>query len=91
MKNMNPTITELPQIEVQVDNALIKKEMEDFKGRIVSTLRNGLQNENLSLEIRIAEQKKEIKIMTRREQFEKLTKENPAIEKLRQVFNLELA
>ena len=29
--------------------------------------------------------------MTRREQFEKLTKENPAIEKLRQVFNLELA
>jgi DNA polymerase-3 subunit gamma/tau len=65
--------------------------MEDFKGRIVSTLRNGLQNENLSLEIRIAEQKKEIKIMTRREQFEKLTKENPAIEKLRQVFNLELA
>ena len=90
MKNMNPIITELPQIEVQVDNALIKQEMEDFKGRIVSTLRNGLQNENLSLEIRISEQKEQVK-MTRREQFEKLTKENPAIEKLRQVFNLELA
>ena len=91
MKNMNPTITELPQIEVQVDNALIKQEMEDFKGRIVSTLRNGLQNESLSLEIRISEQKEPVKVMTRREQFEKLTKENPAIEKLRQVFNLELA
>ena len=91
MKNMNPIITELPQIEVQVDNALIKQEMEDFKGRIVSTLRNGLQNENLSLEIRISEQKEQVKVMTRREQFEKLTKENPAIEKLRQVFNLELA
>ena len=91
MKNMNPIITELPQIEVQVDNALIKQEMEDFKGRIVSTLRNGLQNESLSLEIRISEQKEQVKVMTRREQFEKLTKENPAIEKLRQVFNLELA
>ena len=91
MKNMNPIITELPQIEVQVDNALIKQEMEDFKGRIVSSLRNGLQNENLSLEIRISEQKEQVKVMTRREQFEKLTKENPAIEKLRQVFNLELA
>ena len=91
MKNMNPIITEPPQIEVQVDNALIKQEMEDFKGRIVSTLRNGLQNENLSLEIRISEQKEQVKVMTRREQFEKLTKENPAIEKLRQVFNLELA
>ena len=91
MKNMNPTIIELPQIEVQVDNALVKKEMEDFKGRIVSTLRNGLQNENLSLEIRIAEQKEQAPVLTRRQQFEKLTKENPAIEKLRQVFNLELA
>ena len=91
MKNMNPTIKELPQIEVQVDNALIKQEMEDFKGRIVSTLRNGLQNESLSLEIVISEHQEQVKPMTRREQFEKLTKENPAIEKLRQVFNLELA
>ena len=91
MKNMNPTITELPQIEVQVDNALIKQEMEDFKGRIVSSLKNGLQNESLSLEIVIVEQKEQVKVMTRREQFEKLTKENPAIDKLRQVFNLELA
>jgi DNA polymerase-3 subunit gamma/tau len=91
MKNMNPSITELPQIEVLVDNELIKQEMEDFKGRIVSTLRNSLQNENLSLEIRIAEQKEQLKPLTRREQFDKLTKENPAIDKLRQVFNLELA
>ena len=91
MKNMNPIITELPQIEVQVDNSLIKQEMEDFKGRIVSTLRNGLQNENLSLEIVIIEHKEQEKPLSRREQFEKLTKENPAIEKLRQVFDLELA
>ena len=91
MKNMNPTITELPQIEVQVDNSLIKQEMEDFKGRILSTLKNGLQNENISLEIRITEHQNQPKPMTRREQFEKLTKENPAIDKLRQVFDLELA
>jgi DNA polymerase-3 subunit gamma/tau len=91
MKNMNPVIIELPQVEVKVDNELIKQEMEDFKGRIVSTLRNSLQNENLTLEIRIAEQKEKVKPLTRREQFEKLTKENPAIDKLRQVFNLELA
>jgi DNA polymerase-3 subunit gamma/tau len=91
MKNMNPTITELPQIEVQVDNSLIKQEMEDFKGRILSTLKNGLQNENISLEIRITEHQEQVKVLTRREQFEKLTKENPAIDKLRQVFDLELA
>ena len=91
MKNMNPTITELPQIEVLVDNSLIKQEMEDFKGRILSTLKNGLQNENISLEIRIIEHQEQVKPLTRREQFEQLTKENPAIDKLRQVFDLELA
>ena len=91
MKNMNPTIIELPQIEVQVDNSLIKQEMEDFKGRILSTLKNGLQNENISLEIRIIEHQEQVKPLTRREQFEQLTKENPAIDKLRQVFDLELA
>jgi DNA polymerase-3 subunit gamma/tau len=91
MKNMNPTIAELPHVEVVVDNELIKQEMEDFKGRIISTLKNSLQNENLSLEIRIAEQKEMPKMLTRREQFDKLTKENPAIDKLRQVFDLELA
>ena len=31
------------------------------------------------------------KAMTRRNQFEDMSKENPAVEKLRQVFNLELA
>ncbi len=91
MKNMNPTIIELPQIEVLVDNSLIKQEMEDFKGRILSTLKNGLQNENISLEIRIIEHQEQVKPLTRREQFEQLTKENPAIDKLRQVFDLELA
>ena len=86
-----PTIIELPQIEVLVDNSLIKQEMEDFKGRILSTLKNGLQNENISLEIRIIEHQEQVKPLTRREQFEQLTKENPAIDKLRQVFDLELA
>ncbi len=91
MKNMNPVITQMPKIEVVVDNALIKQEMEDFKGRIVKTLQNALHNNGLSLDIRIAEQQERVRILTRREQFELLSKENPAVEKLRQAFDLELA
>ena len=91
MKNMNPAITQVPKIEVVVDNALIKQEMENFKGRIVKTLQNALHNNGISLEIRIAEQQERVKILTRREQFELLSKENPAVEKLRQAFDLELA
>ena len=91
MKNMNPVIKQSPAIEVIVDNALIKQEMEDFKGRIVKTLQNTLHNNAITLDIRIVEQQEHPKVLTRREQFELMGKENPAIDKLRQVFDLELA
>ena len=91
MKNMNPVIIELPRIEVTVDNALIKLEMDDFRGRIVNTLKQSLQNANITLDIRVAEHQEQAKILSRREQFELMSKENPAIEKLRQAFDLELA
>lgn len=91
MKNMNPVIVESPQIEVMVDNDLIKQEMEDFKGRIVSTLKQSLHNNNITLSIRVAKQKERVKIMTRREQFDMMREKNPAVEALRQAFDLELA
>jgi DNA polymerase-3 subunit gamma/tau len=91
MKNMNPVITEMPQIMIAVDNALIKQEMEELKGRIIKTLRQNLKNESLTFEIQIVEHQGQVKILTRREQFELLRKENPAVEKLRQAFDLELA
>ncbi len=91
MKNMNPVIIELPRIEVTVDNALIKQEMDDFRGRIVNTLKQSLLNAKITLDIRVAEHQEQAKILSRREQFELMSKENPAIEKLRQAFDLELA
>ena len=91
MKNMNPVIIELPRIEVTVDNALIKQEMDDFRGRIVNTLKQSLQNAKITLDIRVAEHQEQAKILSRREQFDLMSKENPAIEKLRQAFDLELA
>ena len=91
MKNMNPTILDFPHLEVVVDNALIKQEMEDFKGRIITTLKNGLHNNAITLDIHVAEQQERAKVLTRREQFELMIKENPAIESLRQAFDLELA
>ena len=91
MKNMNPVITEFPQVQVVVDNALIQQQMEDFKGRIVKTLVNSLHNTDITLEITVAEQSERPKLLTRREQFEAMTKENPAIAKLQQDFDLVLA
>ena len=91
MKNMNPVITEFPQLQVVVDNTLIQQQMEDFKGRIVKTLVNYLHNTGITLEIAVAELSERPKLLTRREQFEAMTKENPAVEKLQQDFDLVLA
>ena len=91
MKNMNPVITDFPNVEVVVDNDLIKKEMEDIHKSITKTLQIYLHNTKISLSIRIAERQERIKVLTRREQFELLSKKNPAVEKLRQAFDLELA
>ena len=91
MKNMNPVITDFPKLQVTVDNTLIQQQMEDFKGRIVKTLINSLHNVGITLEIVVAEQTDRPKLLTRREQFEAMRKINPAIEKLQQDFDLELA
>ena len=91
MKNMNPVITQLPQVEVTVDNALIKQEMENIIKSIVKTLQIYLRNNQISLNILVSETPQQTKVLSRREQFELMSKENPAVEKLRQEFNLELA
>ena len=91
MKNMNPVITDFPNVEVIVDNDLIKKEMEDIHKSITKTLQIYLHNTKIALSIRIAERQERIIVLTRREQFELLRKKNPAVEKLRQAFDLELA
>ena len=72
-------------------NDLIKQEMEPIYKSIMKTLQIYLHNAQISLTIRIAERQGRVKVLTRREQFELLSKNNPAVEKLRQAFDLELA
>ena len=91
MKNMAPVITEMPHLQVTVENALVKQEMENILKSIVKTLQIYLHNNQITLEILVSDKPDQVKILTRREQFELLSKENPAVEKLRQAFDLELA
>ena len=91
MKNMNPTITEFPAVEVIVDNQIAMEQMENIKGSIVNTLKLYLHNNAISLTMRVAEHEEQGKILSRREQYELMEKENPSILKLRELLNLELA
>jgi DNA polymerase-3 subunit gamma/tau len=91
MKNMTPQITALPNVEVTVSNELIKTEVENIHGSIVNTLKKHLRNNAITLIIKVAEQQEQIRVLTRREQFEEMSRQNPVIEKLREAFELELA
>ena len=91
MKNMNPTIVQMPTLEVEVPNEIIKTEMEQIRGSILATLKLYLHNSSITLNISVAEKEENVKILTRREQFELMTSQNPAIDKLREIFDLELA
>ena len=91
MKNMNPSILEFPALEVVVDNQLAMEQMEQIKGSIVNTLKRDLHNNAITLTIRVAKQEEQTIILTRREQYEVMEKENPSIAKLRELLSLELA
>ena len=91
MKNMNPQITDYPQVEVTVENELIKQDMEAIRKSILKTLQLHLHNQQITFTILVSNQKEQTRILSRREQFEEMSKINPAVAKLQQEFDLELA
>ena len=91
MKNMNPVITEFPNVEVTADNQVALDQLEQIKGSIASTLKLYLHNKSITLSLKLAEQEALTPILSRREQYELMEKENPSIAKLRELLNLELA
>ena len=90
MKNMNPVITDFPNIEITVDNDLIKQDLEKIIKGVNKTLQVYLRNSKVTLKIVVSDKPEKVKILTRREQFEEMSKENPAVEALRQVCDLNL-
>ena len=91
MKNMNPQIVNDYNVEVVVPNEIIMIEVENIKGSILSTLKHYLHNSSITISFRIAEKKEQARILTRKEQFELMEKDNPSVAKLREVFELQLA
>ena len=91
MKNMNPEIKDFPNIVVTVDNQVILEQMQQIQKSIVNTLKLYLGNQSIIFNIVLAEQGEPIRVLSRREQFEEMGKENPAVEKLREIMDLELA
>ena len=91
LKNMIPQITNMPVIELAVDNDFLKEEIEKLKPNLSATLRKRLHNSKLQISLRIAA-KEEVKVaLTGKQLFDKMRKDNASIEHLRTAFNLELS
>ena len=91
MKNMNPVITDFPNVEVTADNQVALDQLEQIKGSIASTLKLYLHNKSIRLSLRLAEQGADVPVLSRREQYQLLEKENPSIKVLKDLLDLELA
>lgn len=91
MKNLQPTITTFPAVEVVAENQALYEEMLAIKGRIRATLARALQNGELQLDIRLAKQEEIKPILSPREVLAELVKGNKAVAKLVQSLNLDLA
>ena len=91
MKNMCPKITVFPNVEVIADNQLILEQMEAIKVNILKTLRIYLRNNAIQLSFKLTNKKDEVKILSRKEQFEQMAEKNKLVDTLRELFGLELA
>ena len=91
MKNIVPQIVSFPHLRIMVENQIMMEQLQAIQGSIVNTLRLHLHNVDITMEMQLAEHKGPTRILSRREQFEEMEKENPAIGKLKQLFDLELA
>ncbi|MGN0222031.1 MAG: DNA polymerase III subunit gamma/tau [Prevotella sp.] len=91
MKNIIPQIVNFPHLRIMVENQIMMEQLQAIQGSIVNTLRLHLHNVEITLDMQLATHKGPTRILSRREQFEEMEKENPAVGKLKQLFDLELA
>lgn len=69
LKNIVPSITEYPKIELVVDNEMLRDEIQAIKNRLEVTMAKYLHNGEIALNIRVAEAQERQKILSPKENF----------------------
>lgn len=91
LKNITPKLLDYPNVEVVVDNQILLNQLTQIQGRIRATLANDLKEPNLTLSLRLTQGSEVRKTLSKKELFEKMRKNNPAVEKLRESLDLILS
>lgn len=90
MKNITPQISDYPVIEAVIDNQILLNQIEEIKPRIRKTLSSDLHNGNIKINLRLAEAAEVKQIMSKRDVFESLKKDNESFSKLCKNLELDL-
>ena len=90
MKIMQPKVIKDEHFEVVVDNEQVKVYMMQIAPRIVAHMQKQLHNRKIQMSVRIAAPNETHRIYSKPEQFQAMSKKNPALLKLKETFGLEL-
>lgn len=91
MMNMSPKLLNDTTFEIGVDNEMVAKYMNKLLPDIQEYLRTNLHNRKITMIVRILEAKEVVRAYSQVERFQLMSKKNPKLLKLREVFGLELA
>ena len=90
MKVIRPKLQKDAAFEVVVDNEQVKIYMEQMAPRIVQYMRNELHNRRIAMTVRIAAPTETVRITSKPQQLQAMAQRNPALQKLKDEFGLEL-
>lgn len=90
MKNLIPSITDFPAVEVLVESEILVNELKEIKSRIELTLAQYLHNGNITLQITLAEQAERTRYLTPKESFDEMVAESDALRFLCEELKLEM-
>ena len=91
MMNIAPKLLNDTTFEVGVDNGMVEKYMNQLAPAIQSYLREKLHNRKITMKVRVFEAKEVVRAYSQVERFQLMSKKNPKLLKLKEVFGLELS
>lgn len=90
LKNMKPTITDYPNVEIVVPNENILSNVKKYEKQIETALQKSLGNNNVQLNIRLASSDEQKPLRTREEQMKELEDKYEPLGRLRRLLDLEM-
>jgi len=89
--NLRPILRDNNQFDVVIDNEIVVQDVRNIQEQIEKFLRYQLQNSKIKMNIVLEKKRRSAPIMGRVEQYQAMARHNQSLDKLKEVFNLDLS